>query len=242
MKTVKENYNFLVLGDSISRGIIYREEKGKYVPTKESYVGLIQNKLKGTVNNVAKFGNTLLRGMERLQKELIKNKPDVVFIEFGGNDCDFNWQEVAENPHAEHEPKTNFDIFKTQLKVLIRDLESMNIIPALMTLPPLDPDRYFKWISHGNEEMGKNILKWLGSVSKIYWWQEKYNSAILNVAEETKTKLIDVRSAFLDYPDFRKLICIDGIHPNESGHKVIANKIYEYIKANYPYLLKENMT
>lgn len=237
-KNIKDSYNFLVLGDSISKGIIYNEEKEKYISLKGNYVDLLQNSLKGTINNVAKFGNTILRGIERLQRDVLKNKPDIVLIEFGGNDCDFDWQEIADNPYGEHKPKTDFAVFKIHLKELIRTLENVNITPVLMTLPPLDPDRYFKWISKNNVEIGKNILKWLGSVNKIYWWQERYNSAIISIAEETKTRLIDVRSAFLNYPDFRQFICADGIHPNEKGHEIIANKIYEYIKTNYTYLLK----
>lgn len=239
LRLIKDNYYFLVLGDSISRGIVYNEVRNKYVPLKENYVSLLQNQLKGMVNNLAKFGNTLIRGTERLQRELFKTKPDIVLLEFGGNDCDFNWPEVAQNPEADHKPNTDYEVFKDQLRNTIQSLKNINIIPVLMTLPPLDPDRYFKWISQNSEEIGRNILKWLGSVSKIYWWQEKYNAAILTIASQTGTNLIDVRSAFLDFPDFRSLLCPDGIHPNEKGHQVIAQKIYSYVKENYPHLLRE---
>ncbi|ERM91216.1 G-D-S-L family lipolytic protein [Caldanaerobacter subterraneus subsp. yonseiensis KB-1] len=237
--TLQNYYDIVVAGDSISRGVVYSEEKNKYVISDVNYVNLLKNNIKGTVKNIAKFGNTLLKGIDTLKRYLSKDKPDIVVIEFGGNDCDFNWEEIAKNPHAEHRPKTDFYIFKEKLKELIKSLDDANIIPVLMTLPPLDADRYFKWISKNSEEMGKNILKWLGSVTKIYWWQEKYNSAILSIAEETKTRLIDIRSAFLDYPDFRQFICADGIHPNERGHKIIAHKVYEYLQRNYTHLLKE---
>ena len=75
-------------------------------------------------------------------------------------------------------------------------------------------------------------------MTKIYWWQERYNAAILKVAEETGTRWIDVRGAFLEHPDFLNMICVDGIHPNERGHKVIAEKILEYIAPSYSFLLK----
>ncbi len=237
--TLENYYDIVVVGDSISKGVVYSKEKSKYVISDVNYVNLLKDNIKGTVKNIAKFVNTLLKGIDILKRYLLKDKPDIVLIEFGGNDCDFDWEEIAKNPYDEHSPKTDFYIFKEKLKELIKSLEDANIIPVLMTLPPLDADRYFKWISKNSEEMGKNILKWLGSVTKIYWWQEKYNSAILSIAEETKTRLIDIRSAFLDYPDFRQFICTDGIHPNEKGHKIIAHKIYEYLQRNYAYLLKE---
>jgi lysophospholipase L1-like esterase len=35
------------------------------------------------------------------------------------------------------------------------------------------------------------------------------------------------------------LICRDGIHPNESGHALIARTILDYVAAGFPYLLAE---
>ena len=83
----------------------------------------------------------------------------------------------------------------------------------------------------------KNILRYIGGISHIYSWHERYNAAILRVAEETKTRLIDIRSSFLQFDDYTSLICVDGIHPNKDGHKVIAEKILHYIETNYTFLL-----
>ena len=68
-----------------------------------------------------------------------------------------------------------------------------------------------------------------------------YNSVIVSIAEETKTRWIDIRGAFLQTADFTNFICIDGIHPNEKGHKLIAAKIFEYIKSNYSFMLKNGV-
>ena len=110
-----------------------------------------------------------------------------------------------------------------------------------MTLPPLNADMYFEWISKSSSTAKSNILKWLGSITKIYWWQERYNSVIIKIAEETQTKWIDIRGAFLQQPDYTKCLCIDGIHPNKEGHKIIADKIMEFIKNKYDFLLVEDL-
>jgi len=102
----EKNYNFLVSGDSISRGVIYDEGKGKYSILEKNYVALVQERLKGIVQNASRFGNTLIRGIGRLAKEIAKGKPDIVLIEYGGNDCDFAWSEVAAAPGSPHEPQT----------------------------------------------------------------------------------------------------------------------------------------
>ena len=235
----KDCYNIVLCGDSISKGVVYDENKEKYVLLDDSFPNLLQSKLKGVVHNAAKFGNTILRAAGKLQNDVLKKKPDIVFIEFGGNDCDFKWEEIAGNPQGNHLPNTDFNIFQKTLKSLIELFNSTGIIPVLMTIPPLDAERYFKWVSKNSTLAGGKILEWLGTVSKIYWWQERYNSAILSIAQETRTRWIDVRSAFLKQPDFRQFLCIDGIHPNEKGHRIIAEKIFNYISADYKYLLKE---
>jgi hypothetical protein len=44
---IKDTYNFLLYGDSISKGVTYDEEKGRYVTIKDNYAALLQDKLKG---------------------------------------------------------------------------------------------------------------------------------------------------------------------------------------------------
>ncbi len=223
---------YLITGDSISKGVIYDETRSKYIILEDNYVSLLQSKLKGAVRNTARFGNTLFKGLGNLKRDILKDKPDIVLIEYGGNDCDFHWNEIADNPDAEHNPKTDFNLFEKMLRETIDFLKSQQITPILMNLPPLNAENYFKWVSQNNQVSEANIMQWLGSVTKIYWWQERYNSTIVKVAESTKTRIIDVRSAFLQHPDFTKFICLDGIHPNKEGHRLISDKVLEFIRSN----------
>jgi lysophospholipase L1-like esterase len=234
-----KNYNFLVSGDSISRGIIFDEEKGKYAVLEKCYVALVQRRLKGIVQNASRFGSTLIRGICRLGKDIAKGRPDIVLIEYGGNDCDFAWNEVAAYPNMPHEPQTDLTVFEDTLTAAVASLKAQDIAPVLMTLPPLNADSYIKWVSKQDPAVEGNILKWLGSVTKIYWWQERYSASIVRVAEATGTRWIDIRGAFLKQPDFTALICRDGIHPNEMGHALIAQTIVEYISSGFAYLLAE---
>ena len=238
---IADHYKFIVTGDSISKGVVYDEEKGKYVVLEDNYVSILQAKLKGIIRNTARFGNTLTKGVSRLHKDVLTDSPDVVLIEYGGNDCDFNWNEIAENPTEEHSPKTDFHLFESKLKEAIQFLRSEKIIPVLMTLPPLNADRYLKWVSKNNPLTESSILEWLGSATKIYWWQERYNSMVIKVAQETRTKWIDIRGAFLQNPDYTQFLCVDGIHPNQEGHRIIAEKVLEYVQASYNFLLKDNI-
>lgn len=239
-KQTNSDATYMISGDSISKGVVFDEIKNKYVVLEENYVALLQDKLRGAVRNTARFGNTLLKGITHLKRDVLKDKPDIVLIEYGGNDCDFNWNEIATNPEADHTPKTDFNVFERMLTETIEYLRGMQITPVLMNLPPLNADKYFKWVSNNDPEAEQNILKWLGSVTKIYWWQERYNSTIIKVAEATKTRCIDIRGAFLEHPDFTKFICQDGIHPNQDGHRIISERVLEFVRTHYDYLLQDD--
>ena len=234
----KSGYTILVSGDSISRGVVYDESRRKYSLLEDCYVGRLSGLLKGAVHNAARFGNTVTRGLARLAAEVAARKPDIVLLEYGGNDCNFDWAAVARAPEADHRPRTDYDSFKRLLSDEIARLQKAGITPALMTLPPVDAERYLGFISGGAAAARENIVRWLGGVTKLYWWQERYNAALAAVAAGTGVRLMDVRSAFLETPDFRALLCADGIHPNAAGHRVIADAILAYIVLNRPFLLK----
>jgi lysophospholipase L1-like esterase len=232
----------VVSGDSISKGVIYDDIKKKYTVLEENYVDLLRNKINGIICNTSRFGSTLIKGIQKLKNSIFSEKPDIVLIEYGGNDCDYNWDEIANNPDGIHVPKTDFVVFEDTLIEAINMVKESKSTPVLMNLPPLNADNYLDWVSRNNSEAKMNILKWLGSVTKIYWWQERYNSVIVKIAEETKTLWIDVRGAFLQFPDYTKLLCVDGIHPNKDGHTVIADKIVDFIKSKKDTLLINDLS
>jgi Lysophospholipase L1 and related esterases len=228
----------VVCGDSISAGVIYDEREQKYVRSKETLVCMMQNRLNCAITNLSRFGNTIGAALPRLKKDLTKENVDVVVFELGGNDCDYKWDQIALHPEAEHLPATDLTVFENALKQIASVLKQKGILPVFTTLPPLDPDRYFNWVSKNSGEAGARILSWLGSVSRIYWWHERYNSAVIRSAVSTGAALFDLRSVFLETADFRKYLCGDGIHPNKAGHRLMSESILRYLGGKYPALLK----
>jgi lysophospholipase L1-like esterase len=236
----KDNYSLLFYGDSISKGIIYDSERSRYITLKESFANIIGSSIKGSVYNAGKFGNTIIRGFNKVYNDVVKRSPDIVLVEFGGNDCDFNWGEIAKNPYTIHRPNTDIATFRESLLKIINVLKEAGISPILMTLPPLDSKRYFNWISNGDPQSEQNILKWLGSVNSIFTWHNKYSETIAETASETKTPLIDVRSEFLMFSDYSQFLCKDGIHPNNDGHLLIAEVFLNFFRENYEFLLQKS--
>lgn len=75
-------------------------------------------------------------------------------------------------------------------------------------------------------------------MNRIYYWQEQYSKRVEELAAENKVELIDVRETFLKEKEYSKYLCIDGIHPNKEGHKLIANKVMDYLNNNLQYILR----
>lgn len=234
--TIGNIWSCIVSGDSISKGVVLDDAGGGYSILEDNYVSLVQRRTGGLIRNVSRFGSTLLKGKGRLAREIAEQRPDIVLIEYGGNECDFDWLDIAAHPETDHSPKTDLGEFEATLRETVQGLETEGIVPVLMTLPPLDADRFLTWVSRSDPAAEGRILRWLGSVTKIYWWQERYSALIAKVARTTGTRSIDVRGAFLGCSDFRDLICQDGIHPNAAGHRLIAQTILDYMAGESPAL------
>ena len=177
------------------------------------------------------MGATIQDGNLKLQKYLNNNpQTDIILLEYGGNDCDFDWDQVAKKKSKNHQPKTTPQVFKETLLNMIEKIRTKNIRPILMTLPTLDAKRYFNWIT-SNGRNKENILYFLGDVEHIYRFHELYNLAIMEVSIETQVDVIDIRKVFLEHGRLDELICEDGIHPSEYGEKLIVNDIIKRYKA-----------
>ncbi len=223
-----------VYGDSIMKGILLDKENGRYYPMKQDDTRLMAENLDIVVNNRSKFGCTIEKGWQQLQKSMEKGlKCDIVLLEYGGNDCDYDWEKVAASPEAAHEPHIPLRRFETIYKEMLLALKQNGITPVVMSLPPIDGERYFNWITR-NGLSRENILHFLGDVQMIYRYQEMYSLAATKLAFETGALYADVRSAFLDRRDYKRaFICEDGIHPNENGHRLISEELCRLAKAHF---------
>lgn len=210
-----------IFGDSISKGIIFEEQGQRYCTVTKEIRGWTRPAI---LHNFSVMGCTIRKGMEIIKRHLLQlSDYKNVFLEFGGNDCDFNWQAVSDDPDGNHLPNTPPEEFETLYTDAIRSIQKQGGNPVLLTMPPLAPERYFNWISKGKN--AANILKWLGNVDTIYRWQEMYNMKVTLLAQKLSVPLIDIRSAFLSQHHYRDFLCADGIHPNRRGHHLIYNTI-----------------
>jgi len=222
--------NIGIFGDSILEGIQINPVNKKYYIDNHIDTEMIMNKFSVKIKNYSSFGCTVTKGSRMLEKKLEKILDcDTVIMDYGGNDCDYNWKAISENPEGIHVPNTPLDIFHDTYCQLIDILKSKGIMPILTTLPPLEPQRFFNWFCKDlNQE---NIMKWLHDVKTIYFHQESYSREIEKIALEKEVPLVDLRSAFMQSGQVGQLLCEDGTHPNTFGQKIITNSFYEFAGA-----------
>ncbi len=224
-----------LFGDSIGKGILFDEGRGRYAIARERCDIQLQEALGVTVENHARMGATVEEGLaDFLDSGDVSGT--IVAIEYGGNDCDLHWDEVAKDPTAYHEAKVPLETFRRVLKEFVLRVRSRNAAPLLVTPPPLDAQRFFNWVTKGLDAQA--VLQYLIDVQNIYKWQERYAIAVRDVALETGCDIFDLRDVFLSRRDVADLISLDGMHPNTKGHMLITESLlrkdYLYIKPALP--------
>lgn len=169
--------------------------------------------------NRAKMGATVKKGETLVQHDLQRGiERGIALVGYGGNDSDFDWSAISQKPEDTHLPHTPLAQFVQTLERVTRSLLSHDVQPVLMTLPPIDAERYLDFICR-NGRSRENITYWLGDIQCIYHYQEMYSAAIAKCAWKLHLPLIDIRSAFLPERDLHEMIAADGIHLTMKGYE-----------------------
>lgn len=209
-----------IYGDSIMKAVTV-DENFKYRPLAKSLLEQLRQTSSVEAVNRAHFGYTTEKGQAVLQRDLEKGLDcQAALVEFGGNDCDYNWHEVAASPDEEHQPNTPLQQFLANMLSMVQSLKNAGVQPILMTLPPLDAQKYLDFIARLGSDKSA-VLHWLGDVQMIYRWQELYSDAIARLALRLDLPLADVRSRLLARRDYTDLIARDGIHLTEAGYNLV---------------------
>lgn len=226
--------NIMIFGDSIMKGVVLSESDHRYRIGSGLGIDTLAQSFGLNIANHSRFGCTLEKGLGVLQRT-VERTPDcgAVILEYGGNDCDFDWAQVAAEPHKEHSPNTPLEHFTELYAGAIEYLRRRGIVPVLTTLPPLCSERYLNWICRSGLDK-ESILGWLGDINAIYRYQERYSHAIEQLAERFDTALIDLRSFFLAERRMENFYCADGIHPNENGQRLIRSAFSDFFAKAIP--------
>lgn len=213
-------------GDSILKGVTYEETQDRYQLCHRPQLDALCKK-GYTVKNHSRMGATIHKGISTLERRDRYEDGTVVILEYGGNDCDFNWSQIAENPTGCFTPNTPEKEFLENYGHAVKLAREKGAHVAILSLVPIDADKYFSWICKNKN--ADNIFRWLGDISMLSRWQEYYSRLVESLADKLHCPLIDIRRDFLLSHRFEKLLSADGIHPTQLGHDMIGNRIAQYM-------------
>ena len=223
-----EKLSLVVFGDSILKGVVtIPEPKNLFDVTENDSLTLAQKKLGFELDNRSIFGNITSKGLVKLQKYLEKGgQADLCVIEFGSNDCDYDWNIFA--PGAQFPsfdtipPKVPMNDYLANLEAMVKLCREHKITPVIMNLIPYICDKWFKTIAKGHDQAA--ILQFLdGSAETLGKNQEIYYKALMDFVSKNNIQLIDAWKLFSKLDKQEKYMCDDGIHPNEEGYKLLAD-------------------
>ncbi len=227
---MKNDIKAVIYGDSLLKGVVYDPNTGRHSFAKGSAYAVLGETFGVNITNKAHFGFTVKDGEKVMSDDIECSEIyDYALVEFGGNDSDFKWEQIAADPEGKHYPKVSFEEYVSIMRKMIKKLKAVGTMPVLMTLPPIFAHEYLTYLCRKGLDRSA-ILSWLGDESTIYRHQELYSLGLTKLACEEKILLCDVRSEFLRKRSCSKLMCADGIHPNRYGQRLIACTFYDFLK------------
>lgn len=174
---------------------------------------LVKDALTIPVSLKARNWNTSWDGLDRLEADVLKQSAfSHVVILFGNNDC---WLQAPD------QPKIPLEFFSENIIKMAKRIKNNGQTPILCTLQPIDVPRFtmqFQELLEFQKKSQKNILQ----------FQQMYSAKIQQLAIAGEILFIDIRSPLEKCPE--DTIAIDGIHPNDRGHRLIAQTFLKNFK------------
>jgi len=200
----------VVFGDGITAGM----QSGK--GTAKNYGMFLKQLLNdegidAEVLNKGKENDQTLNATQRMQLDVVTQRPDVVTIMFGTFDAMVDPGKI--------QARVPLNIFQGQLSQMITYLKQINVVPILMTTPPMGDIEAMEREPYASA--GANFLL------------EPYMEACRQLAEQERIPLVD------HYGHWQQLAAegqdidqwlIDGYMPNEEGHRIMAEQILPVVK------------
>ena len=139
----------------------------------------------------------------------------------------YNWQEIAANPSGQHEPVMDLVAYKAQYTNRIAQARAHGQEPVLISLPIMDENRYFAFITRGmSMQERKNLLYWLGGkTERLRNIHALYNLSLFRLAAQQCVHIMDITSPMLASAHYEQLLEQDGVTLSPEGKQLIENEL-----------------
>jgi hypothetical protein len=139
----------------------------------------------------------------------------------------YNWQAIAANPSGQHEPVMDLVAYKAQYTNKIAQARAHVQEPVLVSLPIMDENRYFAFITRGmSMQERKNLLYWLGGkTERLRNIHALYNLSLFRLAAQQCVHIIDITSPMLASAHYEQLLEQDGVTLSPEGQQLVDNEL-----------------
>ena len=187
-----------------------------------------QTKLVEVVNR-SKMGATIPKGLRLVRHDQDRGlEARYAQVSY---DSDYEWAAFYFYDWAYHVIYTELPVFADTLHETLDALRQGGVQPVMMTLPPIDGERYLSFLCRDNLRRDR-ILSWLGEPQMIYRHQELYAETAAEIALRENIPLIPVRQTFLRNHRLSQLIAADGIHLTVPGYEQLFDTLADWVKHN----------
>lgn len=139
----------------------------------------------------------------------------------------FDWNAISINPSAHHEPQIDLVAYKALYINKIAQARACGQEPVLVSLPIMDEDRYFAYITRGmSMQQRKNVLYWLGgNTERLRNIHALYNLALFRLAATQCVHIIDITSPMLATAHYCELLAQDGVTLSAEGDALVNDEL-----------------
>ena len=139
----------------------------------------------------------------------------------------YNWQEIAANPSGQHAPVMDLVAYQPQYTNSIAQARAHGQEPVLISLPIMDENRYFAFITRGmSMQERKNLLYWLGGkTERLRNIHALYNLSLFRLAAQQCVHILDITSPMLASAHYEQLLEQDGVTLSPEGKQLVENEL-----------------
>jgi len=152
---------------------------------------------------------------------------DKTFIIQPESGLQYDWQAIAADPSAKHNPQMDLVAYKALYTNRIAQARAQGLEPVLVSLPIIDENRYFAFITRGMSiQERKNVLYWLGGhIERLRNIHALYNLALFRLASTQCVHIIDITSPMLASDHYDQLLEQDGVTLSQEGQALVDDEL-----------------
>jgi len=208
--SLPRQWTVVAFGDSITAPregvqLVYSERIQRFFSERDQSIRVVNSGIGGNTTNDAR---------ERWQRDVLSHRPDIVILQFGANDAMVRIFEVP----PKTQPRVGLGVFSANIVDMIREAKARGIEPIVVGPTPL------RWSARTRELYGGSPYDpddpdGLDVVIK------DYRRSLREVAVREGVPYIDLDEAFRNADQGLDSLYLDGLHPNDSGHRTIADLV-----------------